>query len=63
MAGMFTNQMIGCAALLLAAAILHLAPKWFRKGFFFVVLGSGLLAAAAGFGGSFAEAAAARIFG
>jgi hypothetical protein len=63
MASMSTNEMIGCAAMLLAAVVLHLAPRWFRQAFFVIVFGSGLLAAAAGFGGSMADAAVARLFG
>jgi hypothetical protein len=57
------QQVIACAALLLAAAMLHLAPKWVRQSFVVVVFSCGLLAAAAGFGGSLAQAAAARLFG
>jgi hypothetical protein len=58
-----SDQVIGCAALLLAAAILRLSPSWVRYAFFIVVFGCGVLAVAGGFATSFAGAAVARLFG
>jgi hypothetical protein len=63
MAPIFTNQVIGCAAILLAGAILQLAPRWFRLGFVVVVFSAGMLAAAAGFGASLGDTAVGRLFG
>jgi hypothetical protein len=56
------DQVIGCAALLLAAAILRLSPNWVRWAFFIVVLGCGVLAITGGLATSLADAAVARLF-
>ena len=47
MAEIYTNPVIACASILLAAVILGLAPGW-RRSFFAVVFGSGALATVAG---------------
>jgi hypothetical protein len=59
----FNDQIIGCAALLLAAAILRLSPSWVRRAFFIIVFGSGLLAATGGYATSLADAAVGALFG
>jgi len=63
MAAIFTGEINACAALLIAAALLELTPKWFRWGFVVIVFGIGMLAAVAGFGTALADTAVSRLFG
>lgn len=56
------EQIIGCAALLLAAQVLRLSPI-IRCAFFVIVFGCGLLAVTGGLASSFADAAVTRLFG
>jgi hypothetical protein len=57
------SQVIACAAMLIAAAILHLSPSFVRKAFFIVMFGTGMLAAVASLADSAASAAVAALFG
>ncbi|HZK90683.1 MAG TPA: hypothetical protein VFC56_11095 [Stellaceae bacterium] len=57
------NQIIACAAILLAATILRLSPSYLRKAFFVLMFGTGLLAAVASIADTFANAAVASLFG
>jgi hypothetical protein len=45
----YTDQMIACAAILIAVIILNCLPTNIRRGMFAVIGGSGMLAAVAGF--------------
>jgi hypothetical protein len=45
----YTDQMIACAAILIAVIILNCLPKDLRRVMFVVISGAGMLAAVAGF--------------
>jgi hypothetical protein len=45
----YTDQMIACAAILIAAIILKCMPKDVRRPMFVAISGAGMLAAVAGF--------------
>ena len=57
------NQIIACAAMLLAATILRLSPSYVRKAFFVLVFATGLLAAVASIADTAASAAVLSLFG
>ena len=58
----FNEQIIGCAALLLATVILRFSSTWFRCAFFIVVFGCGVLAVASDLATSLGDAAVERLF-
>jgi hypothetical protein len=57
------NELIACAAILLAGTILGLAPGYLRKAFFILVFGAGLMAWVANIAEAFAAAAVVSLFG
>jgi hypothetical protein len=63
MAYCYIQQLIACAAILLAVILFQLLPSYVRKAFFIVMFGTGMLAAVAGIADSAANAAVLALFG
>lgn len=59
----YTDQIITCAAILLAVVLIRLLPSYARKALFIVMFGTGVLAFVAGFADTFANAAVSSLFG
>ncbi|MBV8777537.1 MAG: hypothetical protein JO032_01230 [Alphaproteobacteria bacterium] len=57
------NQILACAAILIAGLVLRLSPSYVRAAFFIVIFGTGLLAAMATLADSAASAAVMSLFG
>jgi hypothetical protein len=63
MAYCYIQQLLACAAILLAVVLFQLLPSSVRKAFFIVMFSTGMLAAAAGIATSAADAAVLSLFG
>jgi hypothetical protein len=57
------EQIISCAALLLAAILIRLLPSFVRRALFIVMFATGVMAFIVGAASDFGNAAVVRLFG
>jgi hypothetical protein len=57
------HELIACAATLLAGTLLGMAPSYWRKAFFVLMFGTGLMAWIASIADAFGGAAVISLFG